>query len=368
MKSREEKGFEIARNSELVSENDGWLVPSQTEENRRYHVNQEMDAWSCDCPDHHYRSVECKHIHAVKFWLSLREQMLTFDAVKEEETTCVYCGSGNTVKNGSRKNEYTTKQRYRCRECGKSFVSDMFIKRKGDGKAITLTMDLYFKGISLRKIQDHLRQFYGMEIHHETIRRWINSYMGIIKEHTDQFQPKVGGKWHTDEMMFKSKGKLLWLWNCMDAETRFMLANNVTKERGSLDARAVFKEAKETAGQKPEVMITDGLAGYPVAFNKVFYDHHQSSKHICIVGRRKQTNNNLIERLNGTVRERNKVQRGLKGFGTSKLFFKNYKTYYNFVRPHQALDGKTPAQEAGFELGIGGNRWMELIEKGVKKV
>ena len=34
---------------------------------------------------------------------------------------------------------------------------------------------------------------------------------------------------------------------------------------------------------------------------------------------------------------------------------------YNFVKPHIALDGQTPAQAAG--LGLGGkDKWMKLLE------
>lgn len=37
---------------------------------------------------------------------------------------------------------------------------------------------------------------------------------------------------------------------------------------------------------------------------------------------------------------------------------------YNFVKPHMALDGQTPAQAAGVGLGSK-NKWMELLEKAV---
>ena len=36
--------------------------------------------------------------------------------------------------------------------------------------------------------------------------------------------------------------------------------------------------------------------------------------------------------------------------------------YYNFIRPHQALDGRTPAEAAGIGV-IGDNRWMELLKR-----
>lgn len=33
--------------------------------------------------------------------------------------------------------------------------------------------------------------------------------------------------------------------------------------------------------------------------------------------------------------------------------------HYNFVKPHQALDGHTPAQVAG--VGVQGDKWLELL-------
>ena len=36
---------------------------------------------------------------------------------------------------------------------------------------------------------------------------------------------------------------------------------------------------------------------------------------------------------------------------------------YNFVRPHQGLDDKTPAQEAGIDLKLGTDKYRDLINK-----
>lgn len=46
-------------------------------------------------------------------------------------------------------------------------------------------------------------------------------------------------------------------WHVMDSETRFMVANLVTKKREVGDAQELFKEAREAG--KPELLITDGL-------------------------------------------------------------------------------------------------------------
>jgi hypothetical protein len=67
---------------------------------------------------------------------------------------------------------------------------------------------------------------------------------------------------------------------------------------------------------------------------------------------------NRIERLNGTLRERVKVQRGWKEMKTPIV--EGQRIQYNFVKPHQALEGQTPAKKVGIEIG-NKNKWMDLL-------
>jgi putative transposase len=39
--------------------------------------------------------------------------------------------------------------------------------------------------------------------------------------------------------------------------------------------------------------------------------------------------------------------------------------HYNFVKPHMALDGQTPAQAAGVEIN-GRNKWLGLLESAIE--
>ena len=110
------------------------------------------------------------------------------------------------------------------------------------------------------------------------------------------------------------------------------------------------------------LMVTDGLASYKKAFNSEFYDHHQTCKHVADVGLQESLNN-VLERMHGSIREREKVMRGLKVDDTPILPMNQI--YYNFIRPHQALKGRTPAEMAG--IGISGeNKWEELLKRSVK--
>lgn len=59
-------------------------------------------------------------------------------------------------------------------------------------------------------------------------------------------------------------------------------------------------------------------------------------------------NNNKMERLNGEIRDREKVFRGLKKFDTPII--DGMKVYYNYSKKHSALNGKTPAESAGIKV------------------
>jgi transposase InsO family protein len=74
----------------------------------------------------------------------------------------------------------------------------------------------------------------------------------------------------------------------------------------------------------------------------------------------------MIERLHGTIRDRSKVMRGLEDETTAQTIIDGFRTYYNFIRPHQALDGKTPAEIANINLNLKGNKWLELIRQSSK--
>lgn len=62
----------------------------------------------------------------------------------------------------------------------------------------------------------------------------------------------------------------------MDERTRFRLFSVISETRSKENVTSAFQESKKVAGKKPMAMVTDRLPSYKQAFNKEFYDHHQS--------------------------------------------------------------------------------------------
>ena len=61
---------------------------------------------------------------------------------------------------------------YLCKTCGKRYAGRSgFHNRRADPEEIALTLDLYFRGMSLRKIADRFAQVYPLRLNASTVYR-----------------------------------------------------------------------------------------------------------------------------------------------------------------------------------------------------
>lgn len=361
---RQEKGKQIALKSDLIRVSDyHYRVHSQTTK-REYDVIKVNGKWVCNCADHVYRHVCCKHAHAVEFSLKIREEVRKEKQVIIEPinpSRCPQCLSEQLVKHGIRHNKYRDIQRFTCKNCHKRFVVNLgFEKMRATPQAITSAMQLYFTGESLRSVQKFLT-LQGVNVSHQTVMNWITKYTKLMKAYLDKITPQVGDAWRADEVFVKVKGNMKYLFALMDDETRFWIAKEVADRKEGHDASGLFKQAKEVAQTKPKVIITDGLRSYHNAYQKEFWsvkrqDRTLHIKHIRMSG---DMNNNKMERMNGEFRDREKVMRGIKK--DDSVMFDGYQMYHNYLRPHMGLEEKTPAEKCGIKIE-GKNKWITLIQ------
>ena len=350
---RELRGFTILSDPENIKQirKNVWYVRSQSNKDIYFRVERNWPkgygtwkyVWSCTCPDHVNRKQICKHIYAVEFSLKPKidiEQETTHQEVAyiTSDVVCPTCQSVSIVRDGCRVTRFGRTQRYTCKDCGRRFTPDKGFKNmKHDPKIITLTLDLYFKGVSLRKIVDHLKQFHDIEVSQTTPMRWIKKYIKLLGKYVEKYKADVGRVWHADEMtvFLKKKGEKRyyeWIWNVIDAETRYLLACHVTKDRYVADAKMPLMQAKSAAARRPDLVVTDGLQAYQYAIKDVFYDKSAfiHNPHFRLKNFETKPNNNIVEQLNGTVRERTKVMRSLPNQIGASEFCAGMQVYYNY--------------------------------------
>ena len=73
---------------------------------------------------------------------------------------------------------------------------------------------------------------------------------------------------------------------------------------------------------------------------------------------------NLVERLHGMVRSRNKSHRGFKSEET--MFVEGHRLYYDFICPHQGFNGYVPAYFANIYLNLDDKKWKDLLLQSIK--
>ena len=297
--------------------------------------------------------------------------------------SCSNCSSKAIIKWGKRKTENRGKiQRYKCKSCDNAFViDDGFFRMRTSENKITAGIDLYYKSVSLRKVQEHFRAFYPKNSTHVSIYNWIIKYSRMVGSLTDNLPIRSGEEMMSDEMeyhrrLFHQKGmkgvEQNWFVDTFDVKTRFMVTGNYMKSRTIENLMKVMKISKYKTGEQVRIVTTDGLQGYPRVLRKTFgvdkiygSGFHKKTKNSVIhnvVIADERGFNHPIERLHNTIRERTKIMRGFHGcLESAYAIMKGLEINYNFNRKHMALSNKTPAEIAIPDFELGKNKWLSLI-------
>jgi putative transposase len=297
--------------------------------------------------------------HAQKFMNRLLDEL-------SQPTECKFCGSKRIVKYG----HYRGFQRWFCNSCRRKFTeSDAPSGMRTSAVQIAAALSMFYEGMSLNGIRRHLEQTYRNHPSDSTVYGWIVKFTKIAISAAKDYKPVVGNTWVADETVLKIGGhrldpqkKGVWFWDIIDAKTRFLLASHISSARTANDAILLMEKALERAGKFPQVVITDKLQAYLDATITVF--GAKTTEHIQSKGFTVKPNTNLIERFHGTLKARTKVMRGLKKRDTAKLIMDGWLIHYNFLRPHEALKNKTPAEKAGIKVPF--KSWLDIVKLGGK--
>ena len=302
----------------------------------------------------------------------------------KQETICPKCKSKNITKRGYFQTEaHGKQQRYFCKDCNKKFIEQTpFYRMRNNPKKVTLSIDLFYRGVSTRKVQEHLQAFYPHNSSHMTIYRWIVKFSNQISKWSDNLKLQVGKEIQVDEMEYhrrtnpNKKGVSKdWFIDVIDSKTRFMVSSEYVKSRGQKEIKQVIKRAKNKTTNQITICTTDGYTAYEDVVKKTFGYNNKIGKHNVfhnkVTASKGEGFNIMIERLHNNIRQRTKTFRGFHGsVESANSIMKGWKIYYNFITKHQTLK-RCPCELAIPELKDklnNPNKWLSLIELASKNI
>ena len=287
---------------------------------------------------------------------------------KNKKVLCPNCSSDNTTKWCKRKTENRGEiQRYKCKSCNSYFtIDDGFFRMRNTPQKITQSIDLFYRGISTRKVQEHLAIFHPHNASNVSIYKWIIKYSKMISGFTDNLKLKVGKELQVDEMEYKTKGRKAWFIDAIDTETRYMVSSEFSKLRGRKEIRKVIIRAKQNTENQIKICTTDGYTAYENIVKKIFgyslKTHTWNVTHNKVTQLKGEGFNHKVERMHSNIRARTKTFRSFHGsVKSANAVMKGLSIYYNFIRAHQAINC-CPYELAVPELKLGVNKWLDLIK------
>lgn len=348
-------------------DSDNFEVRSQTNPDNFYIVSKTENGLKCQCKDHTCRKADCKHIKIVLEIIKNNQchRNNTFRIMERSKLSlCKFCDSGKIIKKGFKKNMSGKLQIFKCNDCKRKFTTNFgFEKKQNEDSTITGSLEMYFSGMSVRDISRQHRRM-GIKISHMTIYRWVAQYSKLGSEYVDKIVPRIGDWIRADEAFIRVSGKMNYLFSTMDDETRFWLIGEMADTKFQHQADKLLVSTVNMTQKTPRAFITDGLPAYAKSSKRVFGKETYHISNVGINSKRKSgkihPTNNMMERLNGEIRDREKVFRDLKRMDTPII--QGMKLWYNFSKEHGGLGGDVTPSEAALIKVDGDNKWKTIIQ------
>lgn len=282
--------------------------------------------------------------------------------IERRYPSCPVCGKASFLHH-----DYDHYSNYRCgdKKCNHSFfvwkntcIADSSMTNlfgKHDFKRmrypvhliVTVLSMFYLGKNSFRNISLILRTVFNIKLSHTTISNWCKGFAPLFDDMRIQLMPLMNlnsDEWHADETVVKIAGVKHYIWFVIDSETRFVVGFHLSPHRDSPQAVSVLNEAK-LHGQ-PSAIVSDRYSAYKAPVKSLF----KNAKHIRVQSFKDDVSNNLIECFNKQFKAWYKTKQGFASFDSANNLIATFVFFFNFVRPHSALHGLTPAQVAGLAL------------------
>jgi transposase-like protein len=227
-------------------------------------------------------------------------------------------------------------------------------------------------GLSSRMTSAIMWDIHNVKISRQTVLNYARSASFVLKPFVDNFKHKLSDSFCGDETYIKVRGKTHYIFFFFDSVKKVIVANYVSSKRDTFSAicaiYSLFKKFKDALPPALHFFV-DGnpvylLAQHFFAQNNINFDVTQ----IIGLANKDETSKEfrplkqIIERLNRTFKYYYKHTNGFDSIDGAISYVNLFTAYFNFLRPHSALDGDIPATIP--ELSDVDNmpgRWCKLL-------
>lgn len=263
---------------------------------------------------------------------------------------------------------------------------DMNLGRSSFSPLVHFTaLSLHFEySIPVRDVSRIFGDHFNINVSKTSISDWSLSLAKPLDEATKKIKLPVSDIWIIDETLTgikikengkgpkitrRRKGRKGWFFPVMDSNGH-LIGSAFHPYKNEDGATSALKDAFQRTHGIPNVIITDGNEAYAIAINRLFISNGYKVQHYVVKGLfdryfrpsdKRRGYKNLIERVHGILKSMYRRIRGFKSFESAKAFVTLFRIYYNFIRPNQHFDFKTPAEKLIGLILQRGNRWAQLL-------
>jgi putative transposase len=150
----------------------------------------------------------------------------------------------------------------------------------------------------------------GVIVTYETIRKWCRKFGQAYAHQLRRRRPRLGDKWHLDEVFLTINGKRHYLWRAVDQDGN-VLDILVQCRRDKNAAKKFFRKLLKGLRYVPRVIITDKLKSYGAAKREILPGvEHRQHRYL----------NNRAEHSHQPTRQRERRMQGFKSPGHAPRF------------------------------------------------
>jgi len=227
-------------------------------------------------------------------------------------------------------------------------------------------------GLSSRKTAAIMMDIHQLKISHQTVLNYADAVSSLIKPFVDDYPYELSNSYCGDETYLKVKGKWQYLFFFFDSVKKIILSYRLSPHRDTLSAIKALDDVLAKIKTLPDdlAFIVDGnpiylLAQHYFAQHGIHFDIHQviGLTNEDPISTEYRPLKEIVERLNRTFKRSYKTTTGFKSSAGSIAFINLFVAYFNFLRPHSALEEKVPVliPELDSQPHMPA-RWGKLIE------